>query len=354
MQSTNGSSSPFQTQEWESPETHEWEGSPEWEGSFEGAHEWEGAHEGSMEWEGGNEASPEWEGSFEGAQEWEGAHEGVLEWEGAQEWEGATEADPFLPFLAPLAAKAIPMIARAAAPYARKLVPIAARAVGAAVRSVLEPSPPSVSPTSPSSPTRRVAPARAPGGVGGRRTALRLVRQLHGLIQRGEAEAAQAEAAFFGHGEMEWEVGESPTAEDAALTEVLAAEAAHTASEAEAEALLGAALPITIRIIAGRRSMRRVSPASVQANGRLVRGLRRSGPAGPQLLRTVPTIQRRTLGSLRAMQRAGRPIRPNMVAPLMAAHAAKVLGTPRVCGPALVRNTVIRQRSVAPRQSRYS
>ena len=36
----------------------------------------------------------------------------------------------------------------------------------------------------------------------------------------------------------------------------------------------------------------------------------------------------------------------------MAAHAAKVLGTPRVCGPALVRNTVIRQRSVAPRQSR--
>jgi hypothetical protein len=273
--------------------------------------------------------------------EWEGAHEGTHEWEGTQEWEGSTEADPFLPFLAPLAAKALPVIARAAAPYARKLLPIAARAVGTAVRTVLAPS------------IRSAVSAPAVGGASGRRTALRLVRQLHGLIQRGEAEAAEAEAAFFGSAEMEWEVGGNPTAEDAALTEVLAAEAAHTASEAEAEALLGAALPITIRIIAGRRSMRRITPALVQANARLVRGLRRSGPAGPQLLRTVPTIQRRTLGSLRAMQRSGRPVRSSMVAPLMAAHAAKVLGTPRVCGPALVRNTVIRQRSVAPRQSRY-
>jgi hypothetical protein len=135
---------------------------------------------------------------------------------------------------------------------------------------------------------------------------------------------------------------------------VLAAEAAHTASEAEAEALLGAALPITIRIIAGRRSLRRLTPALVQANGRLVRGLRRSGPAGPQLLRTVPAIQRRTLASLKAMQRSGRPIRPTMIAPLMAAHAAKVLGTPRICGPALVRNTVIRQRTVPPRRPRRS
>jgi hypothetical protein len=31
----------------------------------------------------------------------------------------------------------------------------------------------------------------------------------------------------------------------------------------------------------------------------------------------------------------------------MAAQAARVLGTPRKCGPALVRNAVIRQRAVA-------
>jgi len=327
MQSTNGSSSPFQTQEWESPEMQEWEGTQEWEASpeWESTQEWEG----TKEWE----ASPEWESTHE----WEASPE----WEGTQEWEGATEADPFLPFLTPLAATAVPMIARAAAPYARKLLPVAARAVGTAVRSVLAPS------------VRSVATAPAVGGASGRRTALRLVRQLQGLIQRGEAEAAAAEAAFFGVAEMEWEVGGHPAAEDAALTEVLAAEAAHTASEAEAEALLGAALPITIKIITGRRAMRQLTPALVRANARLVRGLQRSGPEGSQLLRTVPTIQRRTLGSLKAMQRSGRPVRPTMVAPLMAAHAAKVLGTPRVCGPALVRNTVIRQRSVAPRSRRY-
>jgi hypothetical protein len=342
MQTTNGSSSPFRAQEWESQEMHEWEGSPEWEG----AHEWEGTHESSMEWEGANEGSMEWEGSHEGSPEWEGSHEweGSQEWEGshegAMEWEGSTEADPFLPFLAPVAARAIPAIARAAAPHARRLLPVARRAMGAVVRSVLAPS------------GRSAVSMSGGGGAGGRRTALRLVRRLYGLIQRGEAEAAEAEAAFFGSAEMEWEVGSHPAAEDAALTEVLAAEAAHTASEAEAEALLGAALPVTIRIIAGRRSLRRITPALVQANARLVRGLRRSGPAGPQLLRTVPTIQRRTVASLKAMQRSGRPVRPTMVAPLMAAHAAKVLGTPRACGPALVRNTVIRQRSVAPRPAR--
>jgi hypothetical protein len=258
------------------------------------------------------------------------------------EWEGSTEADPFLPFLAPLAAKALPAIARAAAPYARRLLPVARRAIGAAVQSVLTPSAP---------PVRYRAAGYTRSPAGGRRMALRLVRQLQGLIERGEAEASQAEAAFFGAAEQEWEVGENAVAHEAALTEVLAAEAAHTASEAEAQALLGAALPITIRIIAGPRSMRRLTPALVQSNARLVRGLRRSGPAGPQLLRTVPTIQRRTLASLKAMQRSGRSVRPTMVAPLMAAHAAKVLGTPRICGPALVRNSVIRQRSVHHRRS---
>jgi hypothetical protein len=348
MPSTNGYASPFQTQEWEYPEAHEWEGTTEWEASpeWEGANEWEGTHEGSTEWEG----SPEWEGTHEGSMEWEAAHEWETAHEGSREWEGSMEADPFLPFLAPLAAKALPVIARAAVPYVRRLLPVARRAIGTAVQSVLAPPP--------ARPAYRTIGPR-PTGVAagsGRQTALRLVRRLHGLIQRGEAEAAEAEAAFFGNadGELEWEVGQHPAAHEAALTEVLAAEAAHTASEAEAQALLGAALPITIRIIAGPRALRRVTPALVQANAGLVRGLRGSGPRGPQLLRTVPTIQRRTLASLKAMYRSGRPIRPTMVAPLMAAHAAKVLATPRICGPALVRNTVIRQRAVPPRAARYS
>jgi len=190
----------------------------------------------------------------------------------------------------------------------------------------------------------------------GRATALLLLEQLRGIITRGEAEAEATESSLFSP-EHESESG-APEAHDARLTEVLAAEAAHTASESEAEALLGAALPVTIRIMAGPRSLRRVTPALVQANSRLVRSIRRSGPAGPQLLRTVPTIQRRTVASLRAMQGSGRPVAPRMVAPVMAGHAARVLGTPHICGPAIVRNTVVRRGSVRtggprPRRTPY-
>jgi hypothetical protein len=278
--------------EWEHPETHE-------------AHEWEWEHPEAHEWE----------------------------WEG----EGAHEADPFLPFLLPLAAKALPALGRALMPTVRRLIPVAKQAIGTTIKNVLAPDAPP-----------GAAAARSPGGSGtGRQRALHLIRQLRGIILRGEAEAEAAEAALFGTAETEWESGH-PAAHEAALTEVLAAEAAHTASEAEAEALLGAALPITIRIMSGRRRLRRLTPSLVRANTRLVRGLRRSGPAGPQLLRLVPKIQRNSVATINQLQRSGQKVRPTMVAPIVAASAARVLGTPSKCGPALVRNTVVRQRTVAP------
>jgi hypothetical protein len=285
--------------------------------------------------------APEWE-----AQEWEWEQPESHEWE----WESTGGADPFLPFLLPLAAKALPMIGRAVMPAVRRLLPAAARAIGTTVSNVL-------APTGPTGPGQAGGP-RAPGGhPPGRHRALHLIRELHGLVLRGEAEAEAAEASLFGVGEAEWESGH-PESHEAALTEVLAAEAAHTASEAEAEALLGAALPITIRIMTGRRRLRRVTPALVQANARLVRGLRRSGPAGPQLLRLVPKIQRNTVATISQQQRSGRPVPASMVAPIMAAQAARVLGTPGKCGPALMRNAVIRQRAVAtahrpPRRPAY-
>jgi hypothetical protein len=247
------------------------------------------------------------------------------EWElQEQEWEDSGEAGPFLSSLLPLAAKALPAIGQALLPAVRQLIPQAAQAVGTTVTNLL------------------------PGGArSGRQRALRLIRELHGMVLRGEAEAEAAENALFGTGSGELESGH-PDAGEAALTEVLAAEAAHTPSEAEAEALLGAALPITIRIMSGRGQLLRVTPALVRANARLVRGLRRSGPAGPNLLRLVPTIQRNTVATIKQQQRGGRPVSPSMVAPIMAAQATRVLSTPRKCGPALVRNAVVRQRTVAP------
>jgi len=321
--------------EWEHPETHEWEWEhPETHESHE-THEWEWEHPETHEWE-----SHEWEWEHPETHE---SHE-THEWE----WEGEGEADPFLPFLLPLAAKALPMLGKAVMPAIRRLIPAARRAVGSTIRNILAPS------RGPG-PGAAAPAGAAPGGVacpgcgvGNRRQhALRLIRELHGIVLRGEAEAEAAEAALFGTAEAEWESGH-PAAQEAALTEVLAAEAAHTASETEAEALLGAALPITIRIITGRRRLRRVTPALVSANARLVRGLRRSGPSGPALLRVVPKIQRNTVATIRHAQRMGRPVPPSMVAPIMAAQAARVLGTPHKCGPALLRNAIIRQRTVAP------
>lgn len=160
-------------------------------------------------------------------------------------------------------------------------------------------------------------------------------------------EAEQLESELFGSNEFEGELAAHETAHEAALTEVLAAEAAHTESESEAEALLGAALPITITIMGGSRVLRTVQPTLAQANARLVRSIRRSGPSGPQLLRTVPSIQRRTVASLRAAQRAGQPVTPSLVSRVTAGQAARVLGTPHLCGRAIVRNTAIRQSTVA-------
>jgi hypothetical protein len=134
----------------------------------------------------------------------------------------------------------------------------------------------------------------------------------------------------------------------------MAAEATHTASESEAESLLGTTLPITITIMGGRGAVRPIYPSLVQANRRLVQGIRSSGPGGTQLLRVVPTIQRRTIATLRAANRSGVPVTPQLATRVMAGHAARVLGSPRRCGPALVRNTVIRRATVAPAGSPLS
>jgi hypothetical protein len=175
-----------------------------------------------------------------------------------------------------------------------------------------------------------------------------LFRQLSRIFGEAEMETTELEAELFGSNEFEGELAAHETAHEAALTEVLAAEAAHTESESEAEALLGAALPITIRIMGARRPLRPIQPTLALANARLVRGIRRSGPSGPQLLRAVPAIQRRTIAGLKAAQQAGRPITPELAVRMMAGQAARLLATPSILGPAVTRNSAIRQSTVAP------
>jgi len=168
------------------------------------------------------------------------------------------------------------------------------------------------------------------------------------LLKEGAMEAAEMEAEFFGTNEAEAEIGNTEHAQEAALTELLAAEAASAESESEAEATLAAALPITITIMGGRRPLRPVMPTLAQANGRLVAILRRQGPEGRQLLRLVPTIQRRAVATMRAAARSGQPVTGPLAVRAMAAATHSVLNNPRLVQQALVRNALVRQRVAPP------
>jgi hypothetical protein len=181
--------------------------------------------------------------------------------------------------------------------------------------------------------------------------AAKLTRQ---LLQEGEMEAMQMEAEFFGTNEAEAEVANHELAHEAALTEFLAAQAAEATTEAESEAAIAATLPITIRIMGGQRALRSVTPVLAQTTGRMTQLLRQQGPAGKQLLRTVPTIQRQAIATLKAAARSGQPINSATAVRALASATNRVLGTPQRVQKAIVRNAVLRQRTAPPTQRRMS
>lgn len=167
------------------------------------------------------------------------------------------------------------------------------------------------------------------------------------LLWEGEMESTYLEAKWFGSAVADMEIAPSPTAYDAALSEVLAAEASHTHSEGEASALMGAALPVTIHILGGRQTVRSLTPVLLAATARLVRLLHQRGPAGRRLLRLVPAILRRTIVSLQAARRLGHPLSPALVGRIMSSHTTRIFGDSRLVSQLIARNAVIRQRTVA-------
>jgi len=313
------------------------------------------------------EAWPESEQETWQESEWMPESWAEAEWapEAWPESEVMDEADPFLPLLA------APLLAPLAAQAAKTLLPMAANAAGDVMKGVLggvkgmfggggrRRPPPRRRPAKPHSAAGRPAPspgAPPAGGLAGLLAGLPpgaadAIRQLAGPLAAGAAAATQAEASFYGSNEFLGEVAGNDQAREAALTEVLAAEAAHTPDDREAVSLLAAALPVTIRIMGGR-GLRPLTPSLARANFRLVQSMRDSGPAGSQLVRLAPTIQRRSVATLSAATRSGQPVPPHAVAPVVAAQAYKVMTTPKIAGPALVRNTAIRQATVGPPSAR--
>lgn len=306
----NSYSNPEFESEWETfnPEmSNEWETNPEFE------HEWEAFNpEMSNEWE----TNPEFEHEWELSNEWETNPEFEHEWETNlyANPEMVQEGEYF----------SFKKLARIAAPLAKKLAPIAARTlvgmipVGGAVA----------------------------GPLAGKLTAA--------LVQEAEMEVAQMEASFFGTNEAEAEVANNEMAHEAALTEFLASQAAEASTAAEAEAAIAAALPITITIMGGKRALRPVMPAMTQATGRLTNVMRQQGTAGRQLFRTISTIQRQTVATLKAAARSGQPINSATAVKAMAVAANRVLSNPQTVQKAVVRNAALRQRTAPPHPRRVS
>jgi hypothetical protein len=280
------------------------------EGVHETAHEWEWEHPETHE-------AHEWEGEWESpeAHEWESHEWEHPEAHEAHEWEGEWEADPFF-------GKMFKKIASGIGSVAKRIAP---RAIGALASMI-----------------------PGAGAVLGP-----LATQLtQSLLKEGEAMAAEAEAEAFGGSHGEAEIGHSETAHEAALAELLAAEAAMAGSEAEAASTISATLPLTITIMHADRAVRPVMPVLTQANARVARTIARSGPQGRQLLRAMPSIQRVAVGTLKSAARSGQRVTPPLAVGAMAAATRRVLGNPRRAEVVVRRNLALRQRTAPPHPRR--
>jgi hypothetical protein len=162
-------------------------------------------------------------------------------------------------------------------------------------------------------------------------------------------EAAHAALEALGEseweGEGEWEGELNPVRKvypDAALEHL-----AHAAMNAESEAEAGEAFLPLIPMVAARllplaaralpsiaRALPRVASAVSRVTPQLTRGVARiagrlyRNPQTRALLRTVPAIARRTIGTLARQAAHGQPITPRIAVRTLARQTADVLGSP--------------------------
>ena len=99
-----------------------------------------------------------------------------------------------------------------------------------------------------------------------------------------------------------------------------------------------------VTIFVGQRAplpVKAVLPVLSQASGNVARMLvQRRDPRARALVRTLPTIQRRTIATLIRKARSGKPVTPKIAARVMAKHAQRTLSSPQAITRALANNAV--------------
>ena len=145
--------------------------------------------------------------------------------------------------------------------------------------------------------------------------------------------------------EMEWE-GEfelNPVRRvyPDALMEHLGHAAKDAETEAEAEAFVGALVPLAARLIP------RIAPAIMRAAPGLIRGAAsvvqsiRRNPATRPLVRMMPTILRRTVADIARQTPPGATIAPAAAVRALGRQTAQVLASPQICSQAWRRSRIL-------------
>lgn len=150
------------------------------------------------------------------------------------------------------------------------------------------------------------------------------------------------EYEYFGDGEFEDE-GESP-AQTAALMEHLAARACTTRSDKEAEAFIGALVPLAAKLLPSAASaITRAAPGLIRGVTSMVSNLRRN-PATRPLVRTAGTIVRRTAADVARNVARGKPVTPKTAVRTLAKQTARTLSNRTATAQALRRCRALNRR----------
>jgi hypothetical protein len=232
--------------------------------------------------------------------------EAVPEYEDELEWEGGLESEEFFRQLAGLAQQAV------RSPTLRRAAHVAARS---ATRSAVGPL----------------------GGAGS---------ALGGAIRPGGTRAGAAGGAALGRiladllrtqggprreFELEWEAEANPIRRiyPDALMEHLGHRAAETPSEAEAEALMSALVPLAARLAPrAAGAIMRASPQLARGVAGITRALR-ADPAMRPLLRTLPSVVTATARSIAQQAASGQPVTPRRAVSTLAGQTARTLASPQ-------------------------
>lgn len=149
-----------------------------------------------------------------------------------------------------------------------------------------------------------------------------LLKGLGGALGLGEGEASYEY-------EYEYEYESAPMSEYEMVMESLAYNAAHSDSEAEAEAFLGALVPLAARLIpSAAKAITAVAPSLIQGVAKMGRTLYNS-PNTRQLLQTVPEVLKGTVRTLAHQVEQGKPLTKTTAVRALAANTAKVLDNPK-------------------------